>query len=83
MKIYNTPSGYLIVAPAAQLMYWIYNTHVSVEPMNELAYDGLEEGVWDIGVMRMLDNAMYGAERLLTNPDALKILMALVAEKVG
>lgn len=81
-KLYSTPTGYLIVLPSANKMYWVYNTHVSVEVLNELAYEGLSEAVWDIGVIGMIDNARSSEHKLLTGEAAFDLLVGLIIEKV-
>ena len=80
IKLYRTSGGFLMVIPASQKMYWIYNTHVSVEVLNEVAYEGLEEAVFDLEVINMVDNARAGSEKLMIG-GGYDLLAGIIQEK--
>lgn len=82
MNLYRTSGGFLLVIPVSQKMYWIYNTHVSVEVLNEVAYEGLEEADFDVEVISMVENAKAGSEKLMIG-GGYDLLMGIIQEKAG
>lgn len=70
-----------MVIPSSQRMYWIYDTHVSVQVLNEVAYEGLEEADFDEEVLKMVKNAKAGSEKLMIG-GGYDLLMGIIQDKV-
>lgn len=79
IKLYSDGNGNFVLQVSSEIQYHILNGAVV---KSNIITDNLEEAVFDISVQLNIANAISCSPNLVTGMDTLKLIMALIQEKI-